>query len=135
MEEAIGTRPLVASTVSSTVVLLVLSGKVDTPERISELDLDIKKAHLLICDLCTKAHSPIDILFDLHAFSGIYSPLAIESLAHLAKEDEQYVRKTACFGASETIRLAGDIIAVIAGRGNIHFFKDEEEARAWLTEK
>ena len=129
------TRPLVASTVSDTVVLLVLSGKVDTPELISELDSDVKKAHALIRDLYSKVRSPIDILFNLQAFSGAYSPVALESLAHLAKEDDLYVRKTACFGASETIRLAGDIIAVIAGRSNIHFFNDEEHARAWLAEK
>lgn len=133
MEHTNGIRPLTATALSESLVLLVLSGTLNTPEIIRELDADSKKVHTLIHGLYSKKFVSIDVLIDLRAFSGAYSPVALESLAHLAKQDESYVRKTACFGASNDVRLAGDIVAVFAGRSNIEFFKTEEEARAWLS--
>jgi hypothetical protein len=55
-------------------------------------------------------------------------------LTNFAKENKPYIEKTASFGGSYKVKMAGEIIITLSQRDNIKIFDKEEEAIAWLRE-
>lgn len=74
------------------------------------------------------------ILFDMTTFTGEYSVATLEIMIEFAKETKPYVYRTACFGGPVIGQAAGEMVAALSGRDNIHFFKTRDEALAWLME-
>jgi len=71
-------------------------------------------------------------LIDLTRFTGKYDSKAVEVIAEFARSNKIYIEKTGGFGGSDKARMAGEMVAALAERDNIRFFKTKEEAVAWL---
>lgn len=76
----------------------------------------------------------VKILFDMTDFTGEYSVQALQVFVTFSKETKPYVAKTACFGGPITGQVAGEMVATLAGRENIRFFKTYDDALSWLNE-
>jgi hypothetical protein len=76
----------------------------------------------------------VNILFDMTTFTGEYSVNALQVFVDFSKETKPFVAKTACYGGPITGQVAGEMVATLAGRDNIHFFRTYEEALKWLQE-
>lgn len=76
----------------------------------------------------------VKILLDMQEFSGKYCPEAVEILSEFAKNDAEFVEKTASFGGSDSTRATGEIVAALAHRENIKICTSKEEALAWLSQ-
>jgi hypothetical protein len=87
----------------------------------------------LIIDQQQKTGRNVLILFDMTQFTGEYSVAALQEFVTFSLNTKPYVAKTACYGGPMTGQVAGEMVATLAGRDNIHFFKTEAEARAWLA--
>ena len=74
----------------------------------------------------------VRILLDLQEFSGKYCGEAVDVLAHFAKDNKEYVEKTASFGGSANTRSVGEMITLLSERENIEVFETEKEALEWL---
>lgn len=82
-----------------------------------------------------KTGKNVNILFDMTTFTGEYSVSALQVFVDFSKETKPFVAKTACYGGPVTGQVAGEMVATLAGRDNIHFFGTEEKALAWLQEQ
>ncbi|MEK7531675.1 MAG: STAS/SEC14 domain-containing protein [Patescibacteria group bacterium] len=80
-----------------------------------------------------KQGKKIKVLMDTSGIKG-YEPEALTSLANLVHEDDQYVYKTATFGAKPLIRLAEEAVFSLSGRDNCKAFMTKEKALQWLGE-
>lgn len=77
----------------------------------------------------------VKILFDMTAFTGEYSVSALQVFITFSKDTKPYVAKTACYGGPMTGQVAGEMVATLAGRDNIKFFRTYDDALAWLNER
>lgn len=75
---------------------------------------------------------PVRILLDTTHFTGNYELEALGALVTFAKANKPFVLKTATFGGSDKVRMAGEAAIALSGRTNIHMFKDKVEAVMWL---
>lgn len=75
---------------------------------------------------------PVRILLDTTSFTGNYALDALGALVTFAKENKPFVLKTAAFGGSDKVRMAGEAAIALSGRDNIHIFKDRVDAVMWL---
>jgi hypothetical protein len=80
----------------------------------------------------TTSGKKIKVLLNMRNFSGKYSVEALDTLANFAKNNVEYIDKTASFGGSESVRMTGEIVSHMAHRDNIKVFATKEEAVAWL---
>lgn len=72
------------------------------------------------------------ILLDVTGFTGNYSLDALTALIEFAKNDKMFVEKTASFGGSDKVKIAGEIAITLSNRSNIEIFGTEKEAITWL---
>ncbi len=79
--------------------------------------------------------APIHILLDLTDFSGNYALDALSALVAFAKHNKSLVARTATFGGSDKVTMAGEVAIALSGRDNIKIFKRRDDAVAWLLEK
>ena len=75
----------------------------------------------------------IHILLDIVDFTGNYSLDALTSLVSFAKNNKLFVEKTATFGGSDKVKMAGKIAITLSNRDNIKMFDTKDEAEAWLS--
>lgn len=72
------------------------------------------------------------VLLDVSGFTGNYSLDALTALIEFAKNDKLFVEKTASFGGSDKVKIAGEIAITLSNRHNIEIFNTKEEAVTWL---
>lgn len=102
-------------------------------DRVAALQLEVDEAKRRVHDEYSRRGMKFKSLIDLSQFGGTYVPKAIAILADYMKSNKPYVEKSAAFGGATTTNLAANIVATLAGRDNLAFFKTEEEARTWLS--
>lgn len=124
-------HPLTTALLPDGKVLLTLRGSLSR-DRIDLLGEDVSAARRMIEAQYRQSGAQVRVLLELTNFDGIYVPEAIEWMSSLAKDDARYVEKTACFGGSSMVQLAGDVVLAFAMRDNIKFFNTQEEALEWL---
>ena len=102
-------------------------------DRLNVLEQDVETAKAMVLAYYQKHGAKLRSLIDLTGFDGTYVPKAIAILATYMKSNTQFVSQSAAFGGQDSTTLAANIIASIAGRDNLKFFKTREEAEAWLS--
>lgn len=124
--------PLIISKTSSHINLKFIGNM--TKENFDSLSKAIVEGRELIKKTSIESGRHVDILLDMSDYGGSYDTGAIDMLAEFARNNREYVRKTACFGGSKAAVLAGEIVADVANRGNINFFASQKEAEGWLSQ-
>ncbi len=104
-----------------------------TNDAIPMLEQDIANARAIVKEEYQKRGLQFTSLIDLTQFDGTYVPKAISILASYMKSNKPFVVRSAAFGGKDMTNLAANIVATIAGRDNLMFFKTKEEAEAWLA--
>ncbi len=74
----------------------------------------------------------VRILLDTTFFTGNYALEALGALVKFAKDNKPFVLKTASFGGSDKVRMAGEAAIALSGRDNIHMFQNKVDAVIWL---
>ncbi len=112
-------------------VLLKIVGNI-THENIDEFKKDLSDASKVLSDAHIELGHKLKILLDVSDFTGTYNAEALTALADFARKDEPIVDKTASFGGTDKVKMAGEAAIALSHRTNIQIFDTEEEARAWL---
>lgn len=102
-------------------------------EKVAALEADIAVAKHTIRDAYQRRSIAFRSLIDLTKFEGTYAPKAIGVLAAYMKANKPFVFRSAAFGGGDMTNLAANIVATMAGRDNLCFFKTREQAEAWLS--
>lgn len=103
-------------------------------ERVPQLEQEIAEAKETVKAAYQKRSIEFRSLIDLTNFGGTYAPKAIGVLAAYMKANKPFVFRSAAFGGGDMTNLAANIVATMAGRDNLAFFKTREQAEKWLFE-
>lgn len=101
-------------------------------DAIPMLEQDIANCKAIVHEEYQKRGIQLRSLIDLTQFDGTYVPKAISILASYMKSNKPFVSKSAAFGGKDMTNLAANIVASMAGRDNLMFFKTRAEAEHWL---
>ena len=96
---------------------------------------DLLEAGKLIADSFRAKQHKIKVLLDMTDFSGNYSATNLTALAQFAKQNEPFVIKTASFGGTEKVKIAGEIAIALSARDNIKIFDKKADALEWLQKQ
>ena len=105
-----------------------------TEKELPDFKAGLQGASELINSSYKKSLKKLRILLDMTDFSGIYSINALNILVEFAVHNKLFVEKTASFGGSDKIKMAGEAAIALSGRHNIEIFNTKEEALKWLFE-
>ena len=95
---------------------------------------DLVKSGAIIESESKKTGGKVRILLDMTNFSGNYALDALSALVSFAKHNEPFVERTASFGGSEKVVMAGEVAIALSGRKNIKLFDTRHDAVAWLMD-
>ncbi len=112
-------------------VLLKIVGNA-TSENIDIFKNDLEEASKIMSDAYTELGHKVKVLLDVSDFSGTYNAEALTALVDFARKDEAIVEKTASFGGSDKVKIAGEVAIALSHRTSIQIFDTEEDAKAWL---
>lgn len=112
-------------------VLLKIVGDIKS-ENIDSFKKDLEEASKTMSDAYAELGHKVKVLLDVSNFSGTYNAEALTALVDFARKDEAIVEKTASFGGSDKVKMAGEAAVALSHRTNIQIFDTEEEAKAWL---
>lgn len=125
-------RPVEISLGEDGIMVLTFTGSV------LEEDLEVFQSSLDVASMAIKHQfdqkkHKVKTILDMTSFSGKYTAGALGILAEFAKNNTPYIEKSASFGGSTALRVAGETVSNLAGRDNIKVFATKEEALAWLS--
>lgn len=103
-------------------------------DAIDQFKKDIEHSSKIIEEESKKEGQKIRILLDMTNFSGNYALDALSALVAFAKHNEPFVERTASFGGSDKVTMAGEVAIALSGRKNIKLFDTRHDAVAWLTD-
>lgn len=86
----------------------------------------------LIADYHAAHTRKVKVLLNMTDFSGTYNLNALNALVGFARENTPYVDRTASFGGSDKVKMAGEIAIALADRDNIKVCDTKEEAERWI---
>ena len=112
-------------------LLLEVSGDV-VQANIEEFKADLAEASTLIVNEYHARNKPVHVLLDMTNFTGNYCLEALSLFTGFAKTNKSFIEKTASFGGSDKVKMAGEIVITLSGRDNIKIFNTKEEALAWV---
>ncbi len=112
-------------------IIVKISGSFNK-ERLGLIKQNISIAETVIKENSKKKGDKINILLDITEFDGSYDVAAMELMVTFAKNNTQFIKKTAVFGGSNKGVAIGKIIAALAERQNIKFFISKQSAENWL---
>lgn len=101
-------------------------------DNMNDFEKGLGEASAVIVDCYHKENKKVHILLDMTEFSGKYNVASLTALTEFAKKNKPFVDKTASFGGSDTVKMAGEIVITLSGRDNIKIFNSEEEAKQWI---
>ncbi len=103
-------------------------------DAIDQFKKDIDHSSKMIEEESKKSGQKIRILLDMTNFSGNYALDALSALVSFAKHNEPFVERTASFGGSDKVTMAGEVAIALSGRKNIKLFDTRHDAVAWLMD-
>ncbi len=124
--------PLEVNVEGTDLVLLTISGNVGT-DQMPDFALALSEASKTIKGLFDNHGQKVKVLIDVSKFTGNYAVEAVVKLAGFAKNNTPYILKTASFGGSDKVKMAGEVIIQLAHRDNIKLFDTKKEAVEWLA--
>lgn len=101
-------------------------------ETVDVFKQELADASVLIQKQHHEHGKPVRILLDTTGFTGNYELEALGALVAFAKTNKPFVLKTATFGGSDKVRMAGEAAIALSGRDNIHMFQNKVDAVIWL---
>ncbi len=124
------------STITTTIdpqgyLLITFNGDLTT-DTVDTFKKDLADASLIIQKQFEENHRQVKILLDVTHFTGNYATDALAALVAFAQENKPFVEKTASFGGTYKVHLAGEAAIALSGRTNIHMFDDKIDAVMWL---
>lgn len=112
-------------------ILMKFSGDL-SEDTVEDFKKGLAEASSIIVDCYHKENKKVHILLDMNDFTGKYSVASLTALTDFAKKNKPFVDKTASFGGSDTVKMAGEIVITLSGRDNIKIFDTQEEAKGWI---
>ena len=101
-------------------------------ERYEDFKTGLMQASDMIEKTANEANKKVKIILDLTEFSGNYSLPSLNLVVDFAKSNVPYVEKTASYGGSDKVNMAGEIAVALSGRDNIKICKTKEEAESFV---
>ena len=95
-----------------------------TTDRIEDFKAELEIASNAIQNAFKETGKKLHIILDMAEFSGNYSLDSLTALVDFAKGNVPYVEKTASFGGSDKVNMAGEIAIVLSHRDNVKIFKN-----------
>lgn len=124
-------KPLIISIDNTGLVTMFFTGDI-THDVVDEYKKELEKGVKLI-DEYYQAHTrKVRVILDIRNFTGNYSLDALNALVSFAKRNTPYVDRTASFGGSDKVKMAGEVAIALSMRDNIKIFDTKEEAMTWL---
>ena len=120
-------RPLEIHVESGNLVVLKFAGDL-TKEALAELKQEILAGEVLIKQAWEQAGRKVRVLIDMSEFTGEYDGEGMQLMTEFARANKNVIAKTACFGGNAHSIIAGEMVAALADRDNIHFFRSRTEA-------
>lgn len=93
---------------------------------------DLDEAAQTIAAQFQKRGRKLLVLLDMTDFTGNYIEESLAALVQFAEHNADYVEKTASFGGSDKVKMAGEVAIVLSHRDNIKICDTQEEAMKWL---
>ena len=124
------TPAMEVSVMDNNKVVMKLNGSI-TKDRLKEFEDGVKLAAKTVQETSQQS-GKVKILFDLSHFDGTYDSDAMSQLAWLAKTDEPFTERTACFGGPLLTRMLVELVSGLSGRENIRYFASRDAALEWL---
>jgi hypothetical protein len=112
-------------------ILLEVYGDV-VQDNIEQFKNDLAEASAIIVDEYHAHNKPLHVLLDMTNFTGNYCLEALSLFTGFAKTNKSFIERTASFGGSDKVKMAGEIVITLSGRDNIKIFNTKEEALNWL---
>lgn len=103
-----------------------------TQDALDAFRVDLADAQVMIQKKYEQDHKPVRILLDVSHFTGEYASEALDALVEFAKANVSYVIKTASFGGTDKVKMAGEAAIALSGRDNIRMFESKVDALLWL---
>lgn len=124
-------KPLIITIDNVGLVTMFFTGDI-THDVMEEYKKELDKGAELI-EQYYQAHTrKVRVILDIQHFTGNYSLEALNALVGFAKKNTPYVDRTASFGGSDKVKMAGEVAIALSMRDNIKIFDTKEEAMTWL---
>ncbi len=124
-------KPLTISINDAGLVTMFFMGDI-THDVMEEYKKELDRGIQLI-EQYYQAHTrKVRVVLDIQNFTGNYSLDALNALVSFAKKNTPYVDRTASFGGSDKVKMAGEVAIALSMRDNIKIFDTKEEAMTWL---
>lgn len=124
-------KPLTISINDGGLVTMFFTGDL-THDVMDEYKKELDKGVKLIEEYYQAHTKKVRVILDIQNFTGNYSLDALTALVSFAKKNTPYVDRTASFGGSDKVKMAGEVAIALSMRDNIRIFDTKEEAMTWI---
>lgn len=124
-------KPLLISIDNAGLVTMFFTGDL-THDVMDEYKKELDKGIKIIEEYFQAHTRKVRVILDIQNFTGNYSLDALTALVSFAKKNTPYVDRTASFGGSDKVKMAGEVAIALSMRDNIKIFDTKEEAMTWL---
>lgn len=124
-------KPLIITIDNSGLVSMVFIGDI-THDVVEEYKAELEKGAGLIREYYQAHTRKVRVILDIERFSGNYSLDALNALVSFARQNTPYVDRTASFGGSDKVKMAGEVAIALSMRDNIKICNTKEEALTWV---
>lgn len=124
-------KPLIISIDNAGLVTMFFTGDI-THDVMDDYKSELEKGAKLIEEYYQAHTRKVRVILDIRNFTGNYSLEALNALVGFARKNTPYVDRTASFGGSDKVKMAGEVAIALSMRDNIKIFDTKEEAMTWL---
>ncbi len=124
-------KPLTITIDQTGLVTMVFTGDI-THDVIDEYKKELEKGITMIQDYYQAHTRKVRVILDIEHFTGNYNLDALDALVSFAKRNTPFVDRTASFGGSDKVKMAGEVAIALSMRDNIKIFNTKEEALTWV---
>jgi len=124
-------KPLIITIDTTGLVTMTFSGDI-THDVIDEYKQELEKGIALIQEYYQAHTRKVRVILDIEHFTGNYNLDALNALVSFAKRNTPFVDRTASFGGSDKVKMAGEVAIALSMRDNIKIFNTKEEAVKWV---
>lgn len=124
-------KPLIITIDTTGLVTMTFTGDI-THDVIDEYKQELEKGIALIQEYYQAHTRKVRVILDIEHFTGNYNLDALNALVSFAKRNTPFVDRTASFGGSDKVKMAGEVAIALSMRDNIKIFNTKEEAMKWV---
>lgn len=124
-------KPLIITIDTTGLVTMVFIGDI-THDVVEEYKQELEKGAQLIREYYESHTKKVRVILDIERFTGNYNLDALNALVAFARQNTPYVDRTASFGGSDKVKMAGEVAIALSMRDNIKICNTKEEALIWV---